>query len=97
MPGHETTKRGLTIAAAGGHAALLRGPCGSGKVILARRFAGLLPPLSEVEAREATKLYSLTGLLPEGMGLLTQRPFRAPHHTLSDGRPRRWWSPHQAR
>jgi len=84
IPGRDSIKLGLTIAAAGGHGVMLRSPAGSGKVMLARRFGGLLPPLSDAEARETTKMFSLVGLLPEGAGLINERPFRAPHHTISE-------------
>ncbi len=84
VPGREEVKLGLAVAAAGGHPVLLRGPCGSGKTMLARRVPGLLPPMSRAEAVETTKLYSYSGLLMEGWGLLPERPFRSPHHTISD-------------
>ena len=76
-------KRALEIAAAGGHNALLVGPPGSGKTMLARRLPGLLPPLSFDEAVEATSIWSIAGRLRPGQGLLEQRPFRAPHHSIS--------------
>ena len=76
-------KRALEIAAAGGHNALLVGPPGSGKTMLARRLPGILPPLSFEEAIEATSVWSIAGRLRNGQGLLTQRPFRAPHHSIS--------------
>ena len=76
-------KRALEIAAAGGHNALLVGPPGSGKTMLARRLPGILPPLSFDEAVEATSVWSIAGRLRPGQGLLTQRPFRAPHHSIS--------------
>lgn len=77
-------RRALEIAAAGGHNLLFVGPPGSGKTMLARRLPGLLPPLTMEEALEVTAIHSVAGLLPAATGLLTQRPFRAPHHTISD-------------
>jgi magnesium chelatase family protein len=80
--GNEQPKRALEIAAAGGHNLLFIGPPGTGKSMLARRLAGILPPMSEAEAIEVTAIYSAAGLLG-GASLLEQRPFRAPHHDIS--------------
>ncbi len=82
--GQTTAKRGLLVAAAGGHNVLMIGPPGSGKTMLARRFAGILPPLTFEEAIETTRIHSIAGALNPGAGLLRTRPFRAPHHTISD-------------
>jgi magnesium chelatase family protein len=82
--GQENVKRAMEIAAAGGHNLVMIGPPGSGKTMLARRLPTILPSLSFEESLETSKIYSVMGLMPEGRGLLTQRPFRSPHHTVSD-------------
>lgn len=82
--GQESVKRALEIASAGGHNLIMIGPPGSGKTMLARRLPTILPPLSFEESLETSKIYSVMGLMPEGKGLLSQRPFRSPHHTVSD-------------
>ncbi|MEL6274209.1 MAG: YifB family Mg chelatase-like AAA ATPase, partial [Bacteroidota bacterium] len=82
--GQENIKRALTIAAAGGHNVILIGPPGAGKTMLARRLPTILPPLSLREALETTKIHSVAGLLPKDAALITTRPFRSPHHTISD-------------
>lgn len=81
--GQEQAKRALEIAAAGGHNIFLKGTPGSGKTMLARAMPGILPTLTESESLEVTKIYSITGNLPEGESIITKRPFRSPHHTTS--------------
>jgi magnesium chelatase family protein len=82
--GQLLARRALEVAAAGGHNVLLVGPPGAGKTMMARRVAGILPPLLFDEALEVTAVHSVAGLLPPGGGLVTTRPFRAPHHTISN-------------
>jgi len=84
VKGQQNIKRALEIAAAGGHNVILIGPPGAGKTMLARRMPTILPPLNLHEALETTKIHSVAGTLPPESALIANRPFRSPHHTISD-------------
>ena len=84
VKGQENIKRSLEITAAGGHNVIMIGPPGSGKTMLAKRLPGILPPLSLGEALETTKIHSVAGRMQNNESLMTERPFRSPHHTISD-------------
>ena len=82
--GQESVKRALEVAAAGGHNLIMVGPPGSGKSMMAKRLPSILPPLTLAESLETTQIHSVAGKLPRGTSLIAQRPFRAPHHTISE-------------
>lgn len=83
VKGQLVARRALEIAAAGGHSILMVGSPGCGKTMLARRLVTILPPMTEAEALEVTKIYSIVGLLPQGDSVMLERPFRSPHHSIS--------------
>jgi magnesium chelatase family protein len=86
VKGQESVKRALEVAAAGGHNLIMIGPPGSGKSMMAKRLPSILPPLSLAESLETTQIHSVAGKLPADTSLISQRPFRSPHHTISQVR-----------
>ena len=84
VKGQEHVKRALEVAAAGGHNLIMIGPPGSGKTMLSKRIPTILPDLTLEEALQTTKIHSVAGLMPQGEGIIATRPFRSPHHTISD-------------
>ena len=90
VKGQENVKRALEVAAAGGHNLIMVGAPGSGKSMMAKRLPSILPPLSLGESLETTKIHSVAGKLGRNSSLISQRPFRDPHHTSSDGRRRQF-------
>jgi magnesium chelatase family protein len=84
VKGQENVKRAFEVAAAGGHNIIMVGPPGAGKTMIAKRLPTILPPMEFEEALETTKIHSVAGILPSGVSLITARPFRSPHHTISD-------------
>ena len=91
VKGQQNIKRALEVAAAGGHNLILIGPPGAGKTMLAKRLPTILPPMNMTEALETTKIHSVAGKIGKNLGLVTRRPFRSPHHTISDGMLLRRW------